>query len=188
MQQEQDAAGDNVRSAAEAEREEERRQFEQTKKQLQGQVKSAKAELVRLQCQLRDFQTKHFRHMEHLRFLINNRLHAKGDLDASQAQLQDDGLEGLRFQHEQKQGRRRRRGKKSSDAFSPAASVSALSSSAQCAVQARADWKEAIKPIGYLQSCFRRKVCSFVFLVPSPFCIALFGFFVCFLLVCFPCN
>ncbi|EGD74781.1 hypothetical protein PTSG_12526 [Salpingoeca rosetta] len=120
------------------------RELRQKRRELEGQVKSAKAELVRLQCQLRDFSSKHFRQMEHLRFLINNRLHAKAEDPADSE---------------------RERATPATAAATTAATAATTTASAKQSLSSQkgedtnehADWKEAIKPIGYLKSCFKRK-------------------------------
>eukprot|EP00045_Choanoeca_perplexa_P005777 m.48460 g.48460 ORF g.48460 m.48460 type:complete len:414 (-) comp13289_c0_seq3:17-1258(-) len=85
------------------------------KKQLQylhGMIRSAKAEIYKLQKDLRERGRKHNKQMEHLRFLVQNRLHAKDTTETQESQPD---------------------------------------------LHQAADWKESVKPIGYLRSCFKRK-------------------------------
>lgn len=144
------------------------------RRELEGQMRSVKAEVVRLQTQLRDFSTKHFRAMEHLRFVINNRLHAKPPDQATQEQphdapYDDDTIGSLpdtamskskgytspthlsRKNHHCEISR-------SLDEDLTASMPSFSKGKVADDIHAHADWKESVKPIGYLHSCFKRKV------------------------------
>ncbi|EDQ87516.1 uncharacterized protein MONBRDRAFT_33342 [Monosiga brevicollis MX1] len=87
---------------------------------LRDRGKANKLELQRANRQFKDMMRKHEKQMEHLRFLVANRLNAREDKGSAHGASQPDA-------------------------------------SLPADIHERADWNEALKPIGYIESCFKRK-------------------------------
>eukprot|EP00049_Salpingoeca_infusionum_P002509 m.57695 g.57695 ORF g.57695 m.57695 type:complete len:525 (+) comp11618_c0_seq2:138-1712(+) len=171
-------------------------------KLLKGKLQSAKAELIRVRTTLLKFQTKHNKQMEHLRFLLTNRINAKGQsAPATTTEGGDDGdalgvesgaalVDDLMGESEQARARKDRKHRQRildrkaelekarpldggdlvqmplvAPASAPVTEGASLvptatslkAHTAADALHQDADWKEAMKPIGYIQSCFKRK-------------------------------
>lgn len=132
-------------------------------------------------------QRTHTKQMEHLRFLIHNRLNAKPQGPPHAAANEDNAAEtpevvSVPFDLHMRGVRsgvasaaaanasttddgEDEQGVAASSAVPAAASTAAVNTSDTAApydddedLQGQADWKEGIQPIGYLRSCFRRKV------------------------------
>jgi hypothetical protein len=112
-------------------------------------------------------QRKHEKQMEHLRFLVHNRLNAKADplpqqpLDSS-VSVDDDVGVAAQLPTAAASASAAHADPTAGDEASAASAASAAAADGAYDpsedLQHQADWKESIKPIGYLRSCFRRKV------------------------------
>ena len=92
-------------------------------------------------------QRKHDKQMEHLRFLVHNRLNAKSDAAAPDSAAAGAPETPTPSQPPAEAGGAAAAAAAADGAYDPSEDM-----------QHQADWKESIKPIGYLRSCFRRKV------------------------------